>query len=105
MESLWLEKTSFSQRLLFTAICLGCEGSEEAPSGAYLCCFLSAAQRSKLSNPSRNMLGKSPLPHAQSPDDSANPVGQLYSSSVIKFQSFIACDNIEARGWMHNEHS
>lgn len=51
------------------------------------------------------MLGKSPLPHAQSPDDSANPVGQLYSSSVIKFQSFIACDNIEARGWMHNEHS
>lgn len=39
-----------------------------------------------------------------SPSDSANPLGQLYSLSVIKFQSFIACDKIEARGWIHNDH-
>lgn len=32
---------------------------------------------------------------------SANPLGQLYSLPVIKFQSFIACDKIEARGWTH----
>lgn len=47
------------------------------------------------------MLGKSPLPDTQRPGGSANPLGQLYSLPVIKFQSFIACDKIEARGWTH----
>lgn len=39
----------------------------------------------------------------RSPAGCANPLGQLYSLSLIKFQSFITCDKIEARGWMHNE--
>lgn len=49
------------------------------------------------------MLGKSPLPDTQSPGDGANPLGQLYSLPVIKFQSFTACDKIGARGRIHNE--
>jgi len=97
-------KTSFSQRLLFIAICLGSEGLEEAPYGAFLCCFSTAAQGGKLSKPLRNMLGQSPLPDTQSPGDSMNPLGQLYSLSVIKSQSFLTCDEIEARGCAHNEH-
>lgn len=75
-------------------------GSGEALWGAVL--LLHCCQWCRIPKPWRNLLGESPYRH-WSPAGCTNPLGQLHNSSLIKFQSLITCDKIEARGWMHNE--
>lgn len=107
--SIWLEKACFSQRLPFTAIYPGCDGQEETPYGAYLCCSFGCGTVVGWAFWAfEEHAGRSPLPapwnletNTQNSDDSTNPPGQFCSLSDIKYQSLVACDKIEARGWIH----